>query len=334
MVLESTVICVDNSEYMRNGDYPPTRFQSLLDAFNIVCQSKIHGHPENNVGLVNFTNGRVLVNLTQDQGRLLANLHGLQIGGMIKFATGINVAHLALKHRQGRNHRMRIVAFVGSPISEEEKELVKLAKRLKKEKVNVDVISMGQEEDNNLEKLQAFVTALNGKDGTNSHLLTVPPGAVCLSDALMSSPVVRPDDAAGGSSAEGAVGSFGGGLEIDAADDPELALALRVSMEEERARQAGQGASQSETPAAITEAQNSEDVLAQAIAASMGSPDAQDATPVAPPNFESMTEEEQIAYALAMSMNEGAAKEEEMEVDSEEKKTEESEEKKEDEEKK
>ena len=52
---------------------------------------------------------------------------------------------MALKHRQGKNHKMRIVAFVGSPISTDDKELVKLAKRLKKEKVNVDIVSFGEE---------------------------------------------------------------------------------------------------------------------------------------------------------------------------------------------
>lgn len=40
---------------------------------------------------------------------------------------------------------MRIVAFVGSPIDSEEKDLVKLAKRLKKEKVVVDIVSFGEE---------------------------------------------------------------------------------------------------------------------------------------------------------------------------------------------
>jgi 26S proteasome regulatory subunit N10 len=40
---------------------------------------------------------------------------------------------------------MRIVAFVGSPVETEEKELVKLAKRLKKEKVNIDIVSFGEE---------------------------------------------------------------------------------------------------------------------------------------------------------------------------------------------
>ena len=40
---------------------------------------------------------------------------------------------------------MRIVAFVGSPIDSDEKDLVKLAKRLKKEKVTVDIVSFGEE---------------------------------------------------------------------------------------------------------------------------------------------------------------------------------------------
>ena len=28
MVLESTIICVDNSQFMRNGDFNPTRLQA------------------------------------------------------------------------------------------------------------------------------------------------------------------------------------------------------------------------------------------------------------------------------------------------------------------
>lgn len=40
---------------------------------------------------------------------------------------------------------MRIVVFVGSPIAIDEKELMKVAKKLKKEKVNVDIVSFGEE---------------------------------------------------------------------------------------------------------------------------------------------------------------------------------------------
>lgn len=59
---------------------------------------------------------------------------------------------------------MRIVVFVGSPVTGDDAELVKLAKRLKKEKVNVDIVSFGNHVDNG-DLLTAFINALNGKDG-------------------------------------------------------------------------------------------------------------------------------------------------------------------------
>ena len=31
---------------------------------------------------------------------------------------------LALKHRQGKNHKTRIVVFIGSPIEDDEKEVI------------------------------------------------------------------------------------------------------------------------------------------------------------------------------------------------------------------
>ena len=40
MVLEATMIALDNSEAMRNGDYAPTRFQAQADAINILCGAK------------------------------------------------------------------------------------------------------------------------------------------------------------------------------------------------------------------------------------------------------------------------------------------------------
>lgn len=34
------MICLDNSEWMRNGDYAPNRFQAQCDAVNLVCGAK------------------------------------------------------------------------------------------------------------------------------------------------------------------------------------------------------------------------------------------------------------------------------------------------------
>ncbi|NXB51907.1 PSMD4 ATPase, partial [Leucopsar rothschildi] len=167
-------------------------------------------------------NCEVLTTLTPDTGRILSKLHTVQPKGKITFGTGIRVAHLALKHRQGKNHKMRIIAFVGSPVHDSDKDLVKLAKRLKKEKVNVDIINFGEEEANT-EKLTAFITALNGKDGSGSHLVTGPPGPRL---AL-----------AGEGGAMLGLGASDFEFGVDPSADPELALALRVSMEEQRQRQ-------------------------------------------------------------------------------------------------
>lgn len=71
----------------------------------------------------------------------------------ISYLKYFDILQLALKHRQGKNHKMRIIAFIGSPVGLDEKEIIKLAKRLKKEKVNVDVVSFGEEVKTNLIKL-------------------------------------------------------------------------------------------------------------------------------------------------------------------------------------
>ncbi|XP_012286987.1 26S proteasome non-ATPase regulatory subunit 4 [Orussus abietinus] len=327
MVLESTMICVDNSDYMRNGDFLPTRLQAQQDAVNLVCHSKTRSNPENNVGLITLANVEVLATLTSDVGRILSKLHRVQPNGNLCFITGIRIAHLALKHRQGKNHKMRIVAFVGSPIQIDEKELVKLAKRLKKEKVNVDIISFGEESINN-EVLTAFINALNGKDGTSSHLVTVPPGPH-LSDSLISSPIILGEDGMGGAGMSGAAFDFG----VDPNEDPELALALRVSMEEQRQRQEDEArraqATDSATnkqPETIKEAQNEEDMLKRALAMSLeggeestASADNTTTSGGNVPDFAHMTEEEQIAFAMQMSMQDQqepeTQKEEAMEVE-------------------
>ncbi|KAI1305933.1 26S proteasome non-ATPase regulatory subunit 4 [Halotydeus destructor] len=315
MVLESTIVCVDNSEYMRNSDFLPTRIQAQQDAVSIVCHSKTRSNPESNVGLLTMSSHpEVLSTLTTDVGRILSKLHQVQPNGDLDFLTSIRIAHLALKHRQGKNHKMRIVVFVGSPIELDEAQLVKLAKRLKKEKVNVDIVNFGQDQENT-EKLTAFINTLNGREGTGSHLVTVPPGPH-LSDALISSPVVQGEDGTGGAG----LGSAGFEFGIDPNEDPELALALRVSMEEQRQRQeesarraAAEGGTEgaepkpSGTEGGETAANSEEALLERALAMSLQSegtaataqPSPSAATDV---NFGTMSEEEQIAYAMQMSL--------------------------------
>jgi 26S proteasome regulatory subunit N10 len=105
----------------------------------------------------------VLVTPTQDIGKILSALHTLKISGEADIATAIQIAQLALKHRQNKNQRQRIVVFVGSPLGADEKTLVKLGKKLKKNNVSIDIVSFGEEDENDT-GLRAFVDSAASGD--------------------------------------------------------------------------------------------------------------------------------------------------------------------------
>lgn len=92
-------------------------------------------------------------------GKIVSSLHHhTQPSGTPDILTAINIAQLALKHRQNKSQHQRIVLFIGSPIRAEtsKEELVALGKKLKKNNVALDVVSFGEEEENR-EKLEALV---------------------------------------------------------------------------------------------------------------------------------------------------------------------------------
>ena len=287
------MILLDNSEYMRNGDYIPTRLEAQQDAANLLVGAKTQSHPESTVGVSAGT--ELLVSPTDDVGKILTALHGLQFKGESSDVTAsVQVASLALKHRRNKNGAQRIVLFVGSPlIGVETRALTRAGKLLKKNNVAIDVVAMGELELNE-SKLRELVEAANGRsdDGQRTcHLITIPAG-VLPSDVLASSPIVHgaggfsgaPVGAtAGGDSGMGGFADFGG---VDPNMDPELAMALRVSMEEERARQERAVAAASE---AGTEESKDADM-----------PDAANAAM----DLGLSEEDALLQQALAMSMNE------------------------------
>jgi len=318
---ESAVICIDNSEWMRNGDLVPTRLQCQQEAVNLVLQCKLRANPENGVGLLSMADQvEVLSTMTREDRKLFIKLHEVIIKGTVQLVNAIKVAHLALRHRQNRHHKMRIVVFVGSPIPDIDKaEFIKLAKKLKKEKVNVNFICFGEATSEDNQVLADFVDTLNGKDSTTSSILVVSSGSKLI-EALITSPICRGEDGA----SMAMVGN-GGGFEfgIDPEEDPELALALRVSLEEQRQRQRQQEGNEEEP------AQNNNEAAAAAVPMEQeGSAPAAPAPQAMDPA--GMTEEEQLQWALRMSMAESAepvnaneggsssagnAKDESMEVD-------------------
>ena len=161
------------------------------------------------------------------------HVHNTSTQGIINLPTGLQVAYLALKHRSNKHQRMRIVVFVGSPITTDTDQLKQVGKKLRKSNVACDIIDFSGNE--NHEKLNVFIDAVNKNN--NSTLLTVPKGSN-ISNVILNSPIMAGDNvptsefsAAASASQMRHMGDAAGG------EDPELEMALRISLEEERSRQ-------------------------------------------------------------------------------------------------
>lgn len=240
MPLECTMICLDNSDWMRNGDYIPTRLNAQQDAASLICTQRTDSHPESTVGLLTMAGKgvEVLVSPTENIGKILACFADIKSEGISELAVSVSIAQLALRHRKNKNGAQRIIIFIGSPVSSGEKELKKMGSLLKKNNIAVDVVVMGEHEDVQ-EKMAELVNAANTND--NSHLIVVPPG-VQPSDALISSPIFQGEG--GGVGGSGSGGDMGGGGDlfaeyggVDPSLDPELAMVMRASAEEARQRE-------------------------------------------------------------------------------------------------
>ena len=192
-----------------------------------------------------------MVTLTPEQGKLMASISSVAIEGqLINLKAALQVAQLVLKHRQNANQRQRIVAFIGSPLGEQlsQYEAEQLNKVLRKNGVALDVISLGPvaENDQILETLVNQEESTTTDDESQSHLVRAFQGQGSVVETLASSPIIR----RGGDQGVGS-GDFAFG--VDPEMDPELAMALKLSMEEEMARQAkannnGSGGEKAEEP--------------------------------------------------------------------------------------
>ena len=253
--LEAVMICLDNSEFSRNGDYAPTRLEAQTDAANVISGAKTQQHPENVVGVALMSGERggveIKLNPCTDIGRVLSVLASVQVSSgseSCDLIRTIQTCSIALKHRQNKNQKQRLVCFVASPLEgATEKQLDQIGKVLKKNNVAIDVVSIGDSTGVNRSKLKKLVDSADS--GSSCHFLEVESHTgKHLSDLIVSSPILS----TGGGYSEGGEGGgdFGG---FDANMDPELAMAIRLSMEEERQRQsAGAAADPNAAPAAAS----------------------------------------------------------------------------------
>jgi 26S proteasome regulatory subunit N10 len=99
-----------------------------------------------------------------------------------------------------------------------------LAKKAKKNGLAIDIVNIGSNE--NVEKLQNFIETVNNAD--NSHFLHIENRSLRVPDVVISSPIAQ-----SGASAPGEIGHPVNSA-VDPSQDPELAEAIRQSLEEQK----------------------------------------------------------------------------------------------------
>jgi len=290
-------VCLDCSEYMRNGDFNPTRFEAQKEAAALIWQSKLGGHPETAVGLMSMGLGgkaQIVRSCTTEAGELQSVTSKLSMKGESNFLIGLHTAQLALKHRINKNAAQRIVMFVGSPIQGKKKQIIQAAKKLKKNKVSVDIINFGEHKDNTT-LLEDFYKHVNQGDSCN--LLNVERGAK-LGNVVQTSPIILGAQEPVPQAAQNVGGDLGGA--IDPNMDPELAMAIRISLEESKQREERQAQQAQQASLANGDA---------AQPAADGAPPAPQAAEPAAPAADAMEEDDDeddeealLAQAIQMSM--------------------------------
>ena len=188
MPLEATMLLLDNSDWTRNGDYYPSRWETQRDAAAIIIENRCSSNPENSLGIITMAGKRVDVNctLTNDESTLSHSMDKINLNGECDFTTSLRIAMLCLKHRSNTSQRERIILFVGSPIKNTMKEIQNVARYLRKNNVAVDIVSFGHV-DENRELLNELLKVV--KNENNSSIIEVPVGGY-LMDSLCNSPIL------------------------------------------------------------------------------------------------------------------------------------------------
>ncbi|CAK75728.1 unnamed protein product (macronuclear) [Paramecium tetraurelia] len=241
MPLEAAVVVLDNSEFSRNGDLEPSRWNAQQEAIELYINVVIDSNMESGMGLIlgGGKQVRLLMTPTNDRDLIQGQFHKTRLEGNLQFSVALQQASLALKHRINKQQHQRIVAFVASPIEEEADTLVNLAKRLKKNNIAIDLINFGEQNEEHLKKLKIFFE--NVQKGSTSKFINIYPG-MSATETLFSSLGNQSDfQAESGQQQEqvpqqrtgGQFSEYGG---IDPNIDPEMAMIMKMSLEEEAQR--------------------------------------------------------------------------------------------------
>lgn len=220
-------IIIDNSEYSRNGDFQPNRYQQEIDCSDYFVRNLKNTSGNAHTAVIAGAGETPYVVLADAETSAIYH-EKLYIKGKLNILTSVEISLLTSPEE--------IILFHCSPISDASKQdpeyqnrLIKLLKKLKKNSITLEVINFG-EIDTNTEFWEAVIQEV-GSD-VIKLMNFMPEGGNLLWEQISDYKqrlVFNNDD--GG---ENPFMEYGG---IDPSMDPELAMALRMSLEEEQQRQ-------------------------------------------------------------------------------------------------
>jgi len=305
MSLEATYIIIDSSEFMRNGDFSPNRFEAQIETVNLLANARTEGHPESTVGLMTMSGKRpeVLVTLGNDPLAIQSCLSNIEVSGKSDLLSAIQVAQLALKHRQNKNGGQKIIVFVGSPLEDAEvKTFERVGARLKKNNITMGIVGFlgsGDDEKGNKEKLEALFKGV--KKAETSNIVLLEPSTQIVADILLSGPLF------GNRGGDQDLGGGVGGVGVDPNLDPEYALAIQLSLKEQEENKSKNPESSSSTSINVPIEDELDEETRQAVALSMqiDEEEARNSKKVKKEDKkEDMEDEEEAARQLSLQLNE------------------------------
>jgi 26S proteasome regulatory subunit N10 len=216
---QDVVFLIDNSSTSINGDFYPNRLQAQQMAVERLTRyfAKLHQRSEYAIGTLGNTEFGICASLTSSTSTLFKALPKIVRGGEADLARGIRCAFLSLHVGDPEIKRKRIIVMLGSsPVPPITPEVVtQLVTSAKKENVWLDIVTFGEDVD--LVPLQALISQMGDP---NSHFIHCRSGGHILSDAILSSEI-------------GPGLEEGRRIEVAIDEDPDLALTLRLSMEDQ-----------------------------------------------------------------------------------------------------
>jgi 26S proteasome regulatory subunit N10 len=210
------LILLDNSATSINGDFHPNRLDAQKQAADRLVQYYTRNSAETQIGIGVLASEQcvVIASLTSDLNRIARAISLITKGGRVRLEHGIRCAFLALHHRDQELKELRVIVFVASEHDVTPAAAEKIVATARKESVCMDIIAVGDDV-NDLDVLESIVVNLRSR----STFLRAQVNSLILSDIVMGS-------------------AIGPGLEahrriqVNPEDDPDLALMLRMSMED------------------------------------------------------------------------------------------------------